>query len=408
MKKPGILNFTIIFALLVLFCLLPSISDALIGIEEGDKPKDIVLTDLDGNQVNVSDYFGEQPVIIVFWELMTDKAFLNYSLDELIFLNDYYEKYHDSNKLEIFGIYTPEEDTGVSDQEITMVRNLVMTNKIKFPILIDKGFKFFQEYGVIALPSTIMIGDNGKINFIYPSFPISAREVFAEKIDEMVGIIRVAVKEEEKLRENITRANRLYNYAVQMYERGFFEQSMSPLKKSIEMDPDFTWSHNLMGIILWKKGNFNAAVDEFKRALDLNEDNSSAHFNYGLLLFENGKFDEAEGHLSTSISLKDSRAEAHYVLGKLYLKTEKTEEALKELNRALELFEEKKTSSIIFDSSIFHTMSVSYALAQLYIDSGNHKAALELLQKAVQLALGLENTRDLDKLHRSKDLMAYE
>ncbi len=158
----------------ILICLFPSKSPALIGIKEGDVPKEIVLEDLNGISVNVSDHFGKRPVLIVFWKLTENNAFLDYSLDELRILKDLYEKLHEKTGLEMFAVYVPMEFNGINDEEMSSVRNLIETNGIKFPVLIDRGYKFFKEYGVIAIPSAIMIAETGKIEFMYPSLPVLA------------------------------------------------------------------------------------------------------------------------------------------------------------------------------------------------------------------------------------------
>jgi hypothetical protein len=49
--------------------LLPVHSLALIGIKEGDRAKEIVLSDLDGKTVNMAEFFGSKHVVLVFWEL---------------------------------------------------------------------------------------------------------------------------------------------------------------------------------------------------------------------------------------------------------------------------------------------------------------------------------------------------
>lgn len=395
--------------LLAIICSLPSASSALIGIKEGDPPREILLEDLSGTIHDVTDLFGKKPVILVFWELTTDKSFLNYSLDELRFLNDFYKKYHEETGLEIFGIYTPEEEKYIPAVESAAVRNLIKVNKIKFPVLIDRGFKLFREYGVIALPSTIMVDKTGKIKFIYPSFPIAAQPLFSEQIRDLVGAAGVAHKDKGlKTKGPDSHSIRLYHYSLQLYKKGLLEQALSPLRKSLALEPDFAWVHNLMGIIMWKRGNYEDAVKELDKAIKLERDNAPAHFNYGLLLFENEKFDEAEKHFNFSIALNNSMAEAHYVLGLLYKKTGRPDDALKELKTALALFEKRKITTVIFDSSAFHRISTLYTLSELYIKNGDDKQAMDLLQKAAQVALGLESVTDKEHLYRSRDLMIYE
>lgn len=388
--------------------LMPANSCALIGLAEGDLPKDIELRDVDGGTVNVAKHFGKSPVIIVFWEQNLSNSFLNYSLDVMRFLNENYEKYHESTGLEIFGIYTPVEEDAIPASEFATVRNLIKINKIKFPVLMDKGFEIFREYGVVALPSTIMINKNGKIEFIYPSFPLAAKKVFAENIETLVGIARPVIEAAEEKKGRDTKARRLYHYALQMYKKGLLEQALSPLKKSMALEPDVAWPHNLMGIILWKSGNFDGAVNEFKEAISIDRQNVQAHFNYGLLLFESGKLNEAEKQLGISMSIDNTVPETHYVLGLLYKKTGRYDEAVNKLRRAVSIYEEINMGTLVYDPASYHRISAYYALSELYADKGDVKTSREFLRKATRAALGIEGDKDNKPVYRSEDLMIYE
>ncbi len=390
---------------------MPSASSALIGLKEGEAPNKFTLHDLNGAPVDVGGFFGRKPVIIVFWGLPISKSFLDYSMDELRFLNDQYELHHDATGLEIFGIYTPENDGEVPVGEIDRVKNLVKVNRLKFPVLIDSGFMIFREYGVIALPSTVMIDKGGKIKYIYPSFPLAAQPLFTEEIKGLIGLAQAsAEKETEKKKGPDSHSVRLYNYALQMYKKGLPEQALSPLKKSIELDAEFPPSHNLMGIILWKQSNFEGAIGEFNKAVTLDKTYVLAHFNYGVLQFEGEKYPDAERHLKEALSLDSGMAEAHYVLGLLYKKMSREEEAVRELGAALAIFEKRKTASAyeIYAPYAFHRISTLYALSELYRKKGETGKALDVLQQAAQLALGLEIKTEKGNLHRSRDLMLYE
>ncbi|GBE03581.1 MAG TPA: redoxin domain-containing protein [Nitrospirae bacterium] len=388
--------------------LMPQDSSALIGLDEGDLPKDIILSDLNGVPVNVTKYFGKKPVIIVFWEKNMSKSFINYSLDVMRFLNGKYATYHESKGLEVFGIYTPEEEKEIPPAEFDNVRSIVQMNDIKFPVLMDRGFGIFREYGVVALPSTVMINMNGKIEFIYPSFPLVAKKVFIENIEKLVGIEKPVVKAEKEEKESDTKARRLYHYALQMYKKGLLEQARSPLEKSIALEPGIAWSHNLMGIILWKSGSFDGAVKEFKEAIRLDRRSSYAHFNYGLILFENNRLNEAEKQLDISLAIDKSAAETHYVLGMLYKKKKMPDEALKELEIALSIYEEKNMAALVYDPASFHMISVYYVLSELYAEKGDFMTSRELLLKATRAALGIDGEEGRKPVYRSEDLMIYE
>ena len=389
--------------------LMPQNSCALIGLDEGDLPKDIELSDVNGITVNITKHFGKSPVIIVFWEQNLSNSFINYSLDVMRFLNENYEKYHESTGLKIFGIYTPVEEDTIPASEFEAVRNLIKINKIKFPVLMDRGFEMFREYGIVALPSTIMINKNGKIEFIYPSFPLVANKVFAKNIEALVGIVKPVeetVSEKEKGAD--TKARSLYHYALLMYKKGLLEQALSPLKKSMELEPGVVWSHNLLGIILWKSGNFESAVEAFKDAIKIDRRNAQAHFNYALLLFESGKLNEAEKQLDISMAIDDTIPETHYVLGLLYKKSDRKDEAINKLKAAVSLYEKKNMDALVYNPASFHIIYAYYALSELYIDKGDRKTAQELLGKATKAALGINGDNGEESVVRSEDLMIYE
>ncbi|MBI4681927.1 MAG: tetratricopeptide repeat protein, partial [Nitrospirae bacterium] len=247
------------------------------------------------------------------------------------------------------------------------------------------------------------------IKFIYPSFPLASQPLFTEEIKGLIGLAMPAPDMEAKNADGPgSHSDRLYSYAHQMYKRGLVEQALSPLKKSLQMAPEYAPSHNLMGIILWKSGSFKDAVDEFDLAIKLDQNSTHAHFNYGLLLLENEEYDKAEAHIKAAISINGNLAEAHYVLGMIYKKRKQVGDALKELEEALTLFDKKKKTPAIYEPSDYNRISVLYSLSKLYAENGDYKKALDLLIKATQVSLGLEDKEETDHLHRSGDLMIYE
>jgi tetratricopeptide (TPR) repeat protein len=404
---------TIVFlAFFISECIWPITPSAFIGIKEGDRPKTVILDDLKGVSVDVSRFFGKNPVVLVFWKLTANKLFLDYSLDELLFLEDFYQKYHDKEGLEIFGIYTPESDKDISSDEIARVKNFIKINKINFPILIDKGFKLFKENGVIALPSTIMIDKTGIIKFTYPSFPIAARPHVAEKIDDLVGITRVASKKESvKLEKPELQSNRFYHYALHMYKRGLLQHSLSPLDKSLELDPKNAWAYNLMGIILWKKGVSDRSMEKFRDAITLDKKNIAVSLNYAVLLIEQENYKEAESILKNlPTAEKDLKIRAHYLLGLVYKSTNRYDKAIREIELANSL--SKEEAPVIDESatpSYSIRVSILHELSELYDKEGSKDKALDVLHEALHEAVIIGGKKDTKQhLKKIEDLMIYE
>ncbi len=401
----------IIFTAFVLIdCLMPQNSLALIGMKEGDTPKQIVLNDMNGKQTDISAFFGKKPVVLVFWELPLNKSFLDYSLDELNFLKEYYKEYNKKSGLEIFAIYTPVEENNIPEKELSAVQSLITTNKIKYPVLVDTDFKYFREYGIIALPSTIIINKEGKIQYIYPSFPMAGRPIISTEIKKLVGIAPPAIKEENgSSKVHDSKANKLYRYALQMYKKGLLEQSLSPLKKSMNIDRDNSWAHNLFGIILWERGNIEQSESEFRNAIK-SDNNLAARLNYAVLLIEKGHYEKAEEILLNSpLSHSHFKMIGHYLLGFIYKTTGRTDLAIKELEYSYNIIEEEAYS---IDKSTPRALSfkitILHDLSKLYSNNGNDKKALELIFEAFQYMRVQEGDQFAEGLRRINHLMIYE
>ncbi len=416
-KRPiPIYSFPLFLCLFVLIgflidCVSPVNSSALIMLKEGDPPKDIFLPDINGRRINVSENFGSKPVIIVFWKLTMNKALLNYSLDELLFLQKYYESYHDKNGLEIFAVYEPVDHGDVPEEEIASVRNLVETNGIKFPVLIDSEFKVFKEYGVIVLPSTVMVSKAGDIKSIYPSFPLSARSVFPGMIEDLVGVHkRIHAEKAVRKKKEDSRAKHLYDYALQMSKRGLPGQALSALDKSMDLYPDDTRSHNLKGIILWEKGLHDLSMEEFREAISLDKSNISAHLNLAVIFIEKKDYELAEGILQVTPPAEESmRVRAHHLMGVVYMKTNRIDQAINEFEKAYSLFKGRLSEPHEASPSIYSVeISVLHGLSVLYGSKGDHKKSLSMLHKAFHEALGLGHSVSVDHLAKRIDMMIYE
>jgi tetratricopeptide (TPR) repeat protein len=176
-----------------------------------------------------------------------------------------------------------------------------------------------------------------------------------------------------------------------MYKRGLLEQAVSPLKKSINLDPNYAWGHNLMGVILSKRGNFDESSTAFVKAIELDQNNAPAHFNYGLLLFDNEKYKESAEYLEKSLAIYKNMSEAHFILGLLYKQKGETDIALRELETAFETFE-KRSPDNGNERSRSLMISTLYTMSELYSEKGNYTKALDSLRKAIQIALGLESS----------------
>jgi tetratricopeptide (TPR) repeat protein len=195
-----------------------------------------------------------------------------------------------------------------------------------------------------------------------------------------------------------------------MSRRGLQEQAISALRKSMDLNPEDTWSHNLMGIILWEKKMYNQATEEFQKAIETDRENITALINYSVLLVESKDYKEAE-RILTGLSPAKLRLKirAHHLMGIVYKQTGRIDKAIKELETAYSLFEndlakphEPSPSHYSIEISVIHGLSV------LYSKKGNHEKALEMLHKAFREALGISSLSSIEYMAKRPDIMVYE
>ncbi|ADC52089.1 thiol-disulfide oxidoreductase (plasmid) [Alkalihalophilus pseudofirmus OF4] len=123
-------------------------SDADAAVRVGDEAPNFVLTDLNGNEVELEDYRG-QGVFLNFWGTYCPPC-----EREMPYMENQYAIYKDQG-VEILAV-------NVGEPELTVQRFVERLN-LTFPIPMDKGQQVLDRYGVIPLPTTFLINAEGEI-----------------------------------------------------------------------------------------------------------------------------------------------------------------------------------------------------------------------------------------------------
>ncbi|WP_404458948.1 thiol-disulfide oxidoreductase ResA [Sutcliffiella horikoshii] len=115
-------------------------------VEVGDKAPNFVLTDLEGNQVMLSDYEG-QGVFLNFWGTWCKPC-----EREMPYMEKQYQEYKEQG-VEILAVNIQETDLAVE--------KFRDRHGMTFPIPMDRNDQVRQAYGVLPLPTTILLDQNG-------------------------------------------------------------------------------------------------------------------------------------------------------------------------------------------------------------------------------------------------------
>ncbi|WP_059104879.1 thiol-disulfide oxidoreductase ResA [Shouchella shacheensis] len=123
-------------------------SDSEAAVRVGDEAPNFVLKDLEGNEAELEDYRG-QGVFLNFWGTYCPPC-----EREMPYMQNQYEIYKDQG-VEILAV-------NVGEAELT-VDSFVQRHNLSFPIPMDTNRQVLDQYGVIPLPTTMLIDSEGTV-----------------------------------------------------------------------------------------------------------------------------------------------------------------------------------------------------------------------------------------------------
>lgn len=179
--------------------------------------------------------------------------------------------------------------------------------------------------------------------------------------------------------------------AAAYYAQGQMAIALDEFNKATQLDADYAPAYTGLGLVHAALKQDDKAEANFKRSLQLDPDNSDSHNNYGTFLCVRNRVDEAVKQFMTAVSnpLYATPESAYLNAGICSLKKKDEKSAENYLLTALKIQPGLR--------------SASYQLANLYFKQGDNKRSRTYLQQAMQnieptpemLWLGIRNARVL-------------
>jgi tetratricopeptide (TPR) repeat protein len=168
-------------------------------------------------------------------------------------------------------------------------------------------------------------------------------------------------------------------YAGYLMATGQLDEAIRNFRKAIELDPDFVYSYDNMGLALATQGKVDEAMDCYRAALRINPDDGDAEGNLGLALASKGDLAGAIACFRKAVATKPNYAEMWNNLGTSLAEEGKFDEAIEEFRRAVEIEPESY--------STYHNMGMALA------DSGRLPEAVNAYNQALGLNPKSADTR---------------
>lgn len=301
------------------------------ALQAGMEAPDFSLAAVTGEAKSFADLKGEKLTVLVFWSTWSSK-----SEKILARMQQLHEKYKGQG-LSIIGVNADEQT--VSAETLAKIQTLSEKLKIGFPMLVDNGLVAFHDYGVIALPTTVILDKERIIKHELSGYPLVGSEAMVDFITSTIeGKKAPAAAEARAGYQPNKNALRFYNMGkTTLRSKRMAETAEMWFKKAIEADAAFVLPHLSLGKLYLQRGDAALAKGEFKEALAREPGHPIALCELGLILVDEGKGGEGVALFEAAKKSEESYAPCYYYAGYAYGKEGRMEEAQKLFDEAEKL-----------------------------------------------------------------------
>jgi Tfp pilus assembly protein PilF/peroxiredoxin len=338
-------------------------------LREGMTAPDFSLATVDGEKKSFPDLRGEKLTILVFWSTWSAK-----SAQALARMQKLHEKYRGQG-LAIVSVNADEQKTSPQTlAEITALRDRL---KIGFPMLVDHGLVAFRDYGVVALPTIVVMDRERVITRELSGYPLVGAEELADYVVTAVAGKPQPVAAGKAHYQPNQNALRFYAMGeTSLKSKQLADTAELWFKKASAADPAFALPHLSLGKIYLRRGDTALAQQEFKEALAREPANPVALCESGMILMNEGKTKEGMALFETAMKGEEPYPPCYSCAGYGYGIEGKQAEAMKMFDRA------KQASP--FDYSLF------IYKGKVFEREKEWQKAAEAYKKALEIILHLK------------------
>lgn len=271
--------------MVTLWCAKPSISAAFKNVQVSQTPPEFALDDVGGREWRSADIYSRGATAVVFWATWSPRS------AEVIRDLEALRTHIGGDKIQIVTVNCEHPSISSADREA--IAAVAKQGGFSGPTLLDNGLVAFNAYGAMALPSTLVVGADGKVAYLLAGYPTTLREDLADAVRKAAGVATEAAQ--RPVLEYVPKNHALmyYNLGRQLASKGQDEKAEAQLKISVEKDPDFKKSRLELGLIFKRTGRRDLALAEFKRAKELDQKDHEALYQVAVVSLQTGSFAEA-------------------------------------------------------------------------------------------------------------------
>jgi len=321
-----------------------------------------------GETKSFADVKGEKLTVLVFWSTWSAKS------EELLARLQQLHETFKGQGFSIIGVNV--DDQRMSEGTLAEIRTVSEKLKIGFLMLVDHGLTVFHDYGVIAVPTTVVMDKERIIKEELSGYPLVGSEALIDFIRTAMEGKSASVVESKAQYQPNKNAVRFYNMGkTTLKSKRMADTAEMWFKKSIEADPDFVLPYLSLGKVYLQRGDTAMAQREFRESLAREPSNPIALCELGMILVNEGKGEEGAALFEASRKAEESYAPCYYYAGYVYGKKGA-------LDQAQEMFEEAEKANP-FD---YHTFVYQ---GMVFEELKDWQKAFVAYKKAIEIVLRL-------------------
>lgn len=316
----------------------PKAAAAFRNIQGGMEAPGFQLKDVAGNDVSLDALKKEKAVLLVFWATWSGR-----SLEELEDLRKLQAEYGPKG-LSVVAINVEHEH--MTDEDVKAVKAKAAELAPSFPVALDAGLETFRNYGVVAVPSTAVLGEGGILKSAFNGYPTSARLELKERVEVLLGLRKEeaapAVAGAEAGYKPARRALLNYNLGRRLYAFGMADKAEPKLAAAASADPNWAAPRILLGDIAMQKSRKDPkkaeeAKKEFEAAVAAEPGNVVARTGLARADWKLGLAAEAEKEVGEALGKSASYPPALLLKARILGKKGNPAEAEKAIREAIDL-----------------------------------------------------------------------
>jgi len=228
------------------------------------------------------------------------------------------------------------EGSVIGQEERAKVRAYVERTKLPFPVALDSDLKAFKAYGLVAVPTTIVIGNRGKILMRLSGFPVKASEQMLKGIEDRIhreGQVAGMPMKVSSLPHR--RAVRLIQLSRLLIKKEQWDMAEFSLQKAIREDPKIVEARVELIQLYCRREQERLAQAVLKEAKRDFPGDFRLMLAEAQWLFRQKEFEKAKKSVDHALQENPEHVPALVLLGKIEVALEQTDAAMKAFELAM-------------------------------------------------------------------------